>query len=65
MNSTIGEYCVEDVPLPQVLARGSSQAAASPGWAQYVSCNSDETDYFGNKPRDPICICWVRTESKE
>ena len=30
------------------------------GFAQYVSCNSDETDAaFNNTPRDPTCMCWV------
>lgn len=46
--------------MPAQLAKEASQAGAEPGWAQYVSCNSDETDYFGNKPRDPLCVCWVR-----
>jgi len=25
---------------------------------RYVSCNSDEGDPFGSKPKDPQCICW-------
>ena len=63
-NSTIAEYCVADTPMPAALAKKPSQDGAPSGWAQYVSCNSDETDYFGNKPRDPLCVCWVRVETR-
>lgn len=48
LNSSITEYCVENVA-----------PSAEMEFAQYVSCNSDETDWFGNLPRDPICLCWV------
>mmetsp|Transcript_1726 Transcript_1726/g.2210 ORF Transcript_1726/g.2210 Transcript_1726/m.2210 type:complete len:220 (-) Transcript_1726:201-860(-) len=27
------------------------------GFSDYLSCNSDEVDAFGNDPRDPSCIC--------
>ena len=33
------------------------------GFAQYVSCNSDECDGallpVGNLPKEPTCLCWV------
>eukprot|EP00055_Hartaetosiga_balthica_P008681 m.33085 g.33085 ORF g.33085 m.33085 type:complete len:628 (+) comp6430_c0_seq2:130-2013(+) len=51
MNSTIAQYCVESEPFYGL--------NSTTGYAQYVSCNSDETDYFGNKAIDPICQCWV------
>ncbi|EGD75730.1 hypothetical protein PTSG_07846 [Salpingoeca rosetta] len=51
MNSTIAQYCVESQPVPG--------GGFDRGYAQYLSCNSDETDYLGNKPIDPTCICWV------
>ena len=50
LNSSVAEYCVESAPPPP---------ATGLEYAQYVSCNSDETDWFGNEPREPICQCWV------
>jgi hypothetical protein len=29
------------------------------GFSDYLSCNSDEVDGYGNDPRDPRCICIV------
>lgn len=62
MNSSIAEYCIADTPMPDAYRTLPSQAGATPGWAQYVSCDSDETDYFSNQPRDPVCMCWVGGE---
>ena len=55
MNSSMARYCVE-----HQLANDPNDANL--GFAPYISCNSDETDYFGNAPRDPTCICWVRSQ---
>eukprot|EP00912_Choanoflagellata_sp_UC4_P000962 UC4_evm1s594 len=55
MISPITEYCVEHEALS--LADGSDPRW--PGFAQYISCNSDETDVYNNSARDPMCICWV------
>ena len=56
--SPISEYCVEHLPAPQ-----TDPIPGGDGFAQYVSCNSDECDGAllptGNSPRDPKCICWV------
>ncbi len=56
-SSPVTEYCVESTPVPEPLRKPGW--ADSEGYATYASCNSDETDPFGNKPRDPICMCWV------
>mmetsp|Transcript_6448 Transcript_6448/g.11882 ORF Transcript_6448/g.11882 Transcript_6448/m.11882 type:complete len:432 (+) Transcript_6448:723-2018(+) len=55
--SPITEYCIESTPVPHRLRVDGW--ASSDGWAQYASCNSDETDPFGNQPRNPMCMCWV------
>ena len=56
--SPVTEYCVEHAPAPQ-----TDPVPGGDGFAQYVSCNSDECDGAllptGNVPRDPTCICWV------
>jgi len=56
--SPITEYCVEHTPAPQ-----TDPVPGGDGFAQYVSCNSDECDGVllptGNTPRAPTCICWV------
>lgn len=56
--SPITEYCVEHLPAPQ-----TDPVPGGNGFAQYVSCNSDECDGVllprGNTPRAPTCICWV------
>jgi hypothetical protein len=54
MSSPITEYCVEHTPAPTV-ARYSS----ADGFADYLSCNGDEVDPWGNAPSDPRCICNV------
>ena len=51
--------CVEHLPAPQ-----TDPLPGGDGFAQYVSCNSDECDgaklsVGGNGPREPYCICWV------
>eukprot|EP00750_Incisomonas_marina_P002935 INCI12778.4.p1 GENE.INCI12778.4~~INCI12778.4.p1 ORF type:complete len:252 (+),score=12.88 INCI12778.4:53-808(+) len=51
--SPITEYCVAHHKAPE------PPVPENDGFAQYMSCNSDETDPHGNKPRDPICMCWV------
>lgn len=52
------EYCVEHAEAPQ-----TDPSPGGDGYAQYVSCNSDECDGVllptGNVPRSPTCICWV------
>jgi len=56
--SPITEYCVEHLEAPQ-----TDPTPGGDGFAQYVSCNSDECDGVllpeGNLPRLPTCICWV------
>ena len=56
--SPITEYCVEHAAAPQ-----TDPVPGGDGFAQYVSCNSDECDGVllptGNTPREPTCICWV------
>lgn len=56
--SPMTEYCVEHAAAPQ-----TDPVPGGDGFAQYVSCNSDECDGVllptGNVPRDPTCICWV------
>ena len=56
--SPMTEYCVEHYPAPQ-----TDPVPGGDGYAQYVSCNSDECDGAllptGNIPRRPTCICWV------
>eukprot|EP00040_Diaphanoeca_grandis_P028158 m.161768 g.161768 ORF g.161768 m.161768 type:complete len:478 (+) comp31253_c3_seq1:3430-4863(+) len=51
--SAITEYCVEHLPSPKSDPRWE-------GYADYISCNSDEVDAaLNNSARDPSCICWV------
>lgn len=51
--SAITEYCVEHLPAPQSDPRWE-------GYADYVSCNSDEVDAaYNNSATDPTCMCWV------
>ena len=50
---------MEHLPAPQ-----TDPLPGGDGFAQYVSCNSDECDgaklsVGGNGPREPYCICWV------
>jgi len=56
--SPITEYCVEHLEAPQ-----TDPTPGGDGFAQYVSCNSDECDGVllpqGNLPKLPTCICWV------
>eukprot|EP01052_Picozoa_sp_SAG31_P044076 SAG31_NODE_7557_length_1655_cov_1.075835_1_plen_363_part_10 len=57
--SPITEYCVEHLPAPQ-----TDPLPGGDGFAQYISCNSDECDGAkiatgGSSPRDPVCVCWV------
>lgn len=56
--SPMTEYCVEHAEAPQ-----TDPSPGGDGYAQYVSCNSDECDGVllptGNVPRSPTCICWV------
>lgn len=56
--SPITEYCVEHQAAPQ-----TDPTPGGDGYAQYISCNSDECDGAllptGNLPREPTCICWV------
>jgi hypothetical protein len=59
----ITEYCVEYLPLTSSSSSSSSSPSSSSlareggGFSDYLSCNSDEVDAFGNDPRDPSCIC--------
>jgi len=46
MSSPITEYCVEHTPAPV-----SPQYGAEGGFADYLSCNGDEVDPWGNQPR--------------
>ena len=64
--SPISKYCVEHEAAPQT--DPVTKVADNQGFSQYVSCNSDETDACnengttcdtGNRPKDPICRCWV------
>eukprot|EP00039_Didymoeca_costata_P020272 m.340697 g.340697 ORF g.340697 m.340697 type:complete len:581 (-) comp19466_c0_seq1:108-1850(-) len=51
--SAITEYCVEHLPAPNSDPRWK-------GFAQYISCNSDEVDAaYNNSANYPTCICWV------
>jgi hypothetical protein len=51
--SAITEYCVEHQPAPKSDPRWE-------GYADYISCNSDEVDAaFNNSANDPTCMCWV------
>jgi hypothetical protein len=57
--SPVNEYCVEHTPAPQ-----TDLIPGGDGYAQYISCNSDECDgvYYdegGSSPRNPKCVCWV------
>jgi len=51
------QYCVEHAPAPAAPQFHSDDDGA--GFADYLSCNGDEVDPFGNAPRDPTCICNV------
>lgn len=51
--SAITEYCVEHL-------QPEAPDSQWEGFAQYISCNSDETDAaWNNSARDPTCMCWV------
>ena len=57
--SPITEYCVEHYVAPQ-----TDPLPGGDGFAQYISCNSDECDGAklatgGSSPRAPVCVCWV------
>jgi hypothetical protein len=52
-------YCVEHYVAPQ-----TDPLPGGDGFAQYISCNSDECDGAnlatgGSAPRAPDCVCWV------
>jgi hypothetical protein len=65
VQGTIQEFCVEMLPVPAVPAVPAVSAVHTPvgntsdGFSDYLSCNSDEVDGYGNDPRDPRCICIV------
>ena len=58
MSSPITEYCVEHSAAPTMPRYHSKE-----GYADYLSCNGDEVDPWGNMPRNPTCIC-VRRPSR-
>lgn len=53
----ITEYCVEYLPLTSSSSSSPSSSSSDDGFSDYLSCNSDEVDAFGNDPRNPSCIC--------
>ena len=56
--SPMTSYCVEHTAAPQ-----TDPTPAGDGYAQYVSCNSDECEVTNNStPRAPVCICWVHDD---
>jgi hypothetical protein len=57
MSSPITQYCVEHAPAPAAPQFHSDDEGD--GFADYLSCNGDEVDPWGNAPRDPSCICNV------
>ena len=62
VQGTIQEFCVEMLPVPvpvPVLEEQNNVGNVSDGFSDYLSCNSDEVDGYGNDPRDPRCICIV------
>lgn len=56
--SPMTSYCVEHASAPQ-----TDPTPGGDGYAQYVSCNSDECEVTNNStPRAPVCICWVHDD---
>ena len=60
VQGTIQEFCVEMLPvLSEVTVDVNVVGNVTEGFSDYLSCNSDEVDGYGNDPRDPSCICIV------